>query len=134
MKLSQIEPDEEELRVVMEAGFALCEMGRLDEAERLFRGVAALLPASPVPCVALGNVLLLRGHFAEAQTACEDALRLSPGNLYARVHHAEALLFQRRRGEAEEELHRVIATDPASPYSRTARSLLDAADLICGTI
>ncbi len=134
MRLSQIQPDDDQLRVVMETGFALCGMGRLGEAESLFRGVAEMLPTSPVPRVALGSVLLWRGLFAEAQTACEDALRLSPDSLYARVQYAETLLFQQRRAEAEEELHQVILTDPASPHSRTARSLLNAANLICWTI
>ena len=60
-------------------------------------------------------------------------LRLQPGSLYAKVHRAEALLFQQRRSEAEAELREVIASDPQSPHSRTARALLDAADLICAT-
>jgi hypothetical protein len=48
------------------------------------------------------------------------------------VHHAEVLLFQRRREEAEAELNEVIVGDPTSPYSRVARTLLDGADVICG--
>ena len=130
-RLSHVRPTDPELRVVMESGFVLREAGKLDEAEAVFRGAAELLPDSDVPLVALGTVELQRGRFQEAQAACEQALRLRPESLYARVHHAEALMFQQRREEAETELREVITTDPASPHSRTARALLEAADLIC---
>jgi predicted Zn-dependent protease len=131
MKLDQVRPSDEELRVILEAGFALRYTRRLDEAADIFRGVAALLPKSDVPRVALGTVELERGKFAEAQSACEEALRNDPESLYARVHRAEALLFQKRRSEAETELNAIMVADPESPHSRTARALLEAADLIC---
>jgi predicted Zn-dependent protease len=131
MKLDQLKPSDEELRVILEAGFALRYTRRLDEAADIFRGVVALLPQADVPRVALGTVELERGKFAEAQSVCEEALRHDPDSLYARVHRAEALLFQRRRSEAETELNAIIAADPESPHSRTARALLEAADLIC---
>ena len=131
MRLSDIRAADEELRVILEAGFVLREAGRFDEAESVFRGVTELLPEADVPRVALGTVYLQRGRFDEALAACDEALRLRPHSPYARVHHAEALLFQRRRDEAEAELRELIAAEPESPHSRTARALLDAADLIC---
>lgn len=118
---------------MLEAGFVLREAHRPNDAETIFRGVIELLPDSDVPRVALATVELQRGRFAEAQAACEEALRLNPGSLYAHVHHAEALLFQQKRGEAESELNEIIASDPESPHSRTAHALLDAADLISGS-
>ena len=134
MRMSQVQPSDAELRVMLEAGFVLREAGRFDEAETVFRGATELLPASEVPRVALGTVELQRGRFAEAQAACEEALRINPASLYARVHRAEALLFQQRREEAETELREVMAADPSSPHSRTAQALLDAADLICASV
>jgi predicted Zn-dependent protease len=131
MRFDQVRPNDEELRVILEAGFALRYARRLDEAADIFRGVVALLPDADVPRVALGTVELERGKFTEAQSACEEALRHDPNSLYARVHRAEALLFQRKRSEAEAELNAIIVTDPESPHSRTARALLEAADLIC---
>ena len=131
MRLNQLQPSDEELRVVLEAGFVLREAGQLDEAEKVFRGAIALLPTSDVPHVALGTIELRRGRFRAAQAICEEALRLRPHSLYARVHRAEALLLQQRRAEAETELRAIIAADAASPHSRTARALLEAADLIC---
>jgi len=131
LKLDQLKPGDEELRVILESGFALRYARRLDEAAAIFRGMVALLPEEDVPRVALGTVELERGDFAQAQAACEEALRHKPESLYARVHRAEALLFQQRRDEAESELNSVIATSPDSPHSRTARAMLEAADLIC---
>jgi predicted Zn-dependent protease len=131
MKRTEIKPGDEELRVILESGFVLRDAGRLDDAEAVFAGMIELLPESELPHVALGTIKLQRGEFAEAQNACEEGLALKPGSLYARVHRAEALLFQGRRSEAESELREVIATDPQSAHSRTAQALLDAADLIC---
>ena len=130
MRLTHVRPSDEELRVILESGFVLREAGRLDDADAVFRGALELLPDSDVPRVALGTVELQRGRFAEAQALCEEALRLSPQSLYARVHRAESLLFQRRRDEAEDELRELEAADPDSPDARTARGLLEAADLI----
>jgi predicted Zn-dependent protease len=131
MKLDQIKPTDEELRVLLEIGFALRYAKRLDEAAEVFRGVAELLPESDVPRVALATVDIDRGRLVEAQAACEEALRLHPESLYARVHRAEALLLQHNRAEAEAELQAVIAADSQSAHSRTATALLKAADLIC---
>jgi Flp pilus assembly protein TadD len=131
MRLSQVKPSDEELRIILESGFVLREAGRLDDADAVFRGALELLPDSDVPRVALGTVELQRGRFAEAQALCEEALALRPGSLYARVHRAESLLFQQRREEAEDELREIAASSPDSPHARTARALLEAADLIC---
>ncbi|HKE59242.1 MAG TPA: tetratricopeptide repeat protein [Pyrinomonadaceae bacterium] len=133
MKIEQLEPSDEELRVILESGFALRYARRLDEAAEIFHGMVALLPEEDVPRVALGTVEIERGRFDQAQVACEEALRHRPQSLYARVHRAEALLFQQQREEAESELHSVIAANPESPHSRTARAMLEAANLICPT-
>lgn len=131
MRLKDVRPTDEELRVIMETGFVLREAGQLEAASSIFRGMIEFLPEADVPRVALGTVELQIGNFAEAQANCEEALRLKPDSLYAHVHHAEALLFQQRRAEAEAELNGVIQRDPLSPHSRTARALLEAADMIC---
>jgi predicted Zn-dependent protease len=133
MKVDEVKPSDEELRVILEAGFALRYARRLEEAAEIFRGIIALLPKEDVPRVALATVELERGNFSQAQAACEQALQYQPDSLYARVHRAEALMFQKKRDEAEAELNSIITSDPQSPHSRTAQALLDAADLICGS-
>jgi tetratricopeptide (TPR) repeat protein len=130
MKLSHIKPTDEELRVMLEVGYLLREAARFDESKAIFYGVSELIPNSEVPKVALGTVELQSGKFELAQIACEEALQLNPESLYARVHRAEALLFQHKREEAEQELLAVIEKNENSPHSRTAKALLDVADLI----
>ena len=130
MRADDIKASDEELRVMLEAGFVLRDIGRPDDAEKIFRGVIEMLPGADVPRVALSSVALRQGRLDDALAGCEEALRLQPASLYARVHHAEALLFAGRREEAEDELRGVLAEAPDSPHARTARALLDDADMI----
>lgn len=131
MTLKEIPISNEELRVMLEMGFILREAARFDEAEKVFRGMIEFLPESDVPQVGLGTVFLQRGDFDSAQEICGKAIQTNPESLYARVHHAEALLFGKRREEAETELREIISENPDSPHSQTAQALLEAADMIC---
>jgi tetratricopeptide (TPR) repeat protein len=132
MRLRDIRPSDEELRVILESGYVLRDIRQFDEAEDIFRGVIELVPQSDVPRVGLGTVKLQQGLFTEAEAVYDEVLRIKPDSIYARVHRAEALLFQKRRDEAEAELREIISIDPTSSHSRTAQALLDAADMICG--
>ncbi|HQU82898.1 MAG TPA: tetratricopeptide repeat protein [Pyrinomonadaceae bacterium] len=131
MTLKEIPISNEELRVILETGFILREAARFDEAEKVFRGMIEFLPESDVPQVGLGTVFLQRGDFDSAQEICGKAIQTNPASLYARVHYAEALLFGKRREEAEMELREIISENPDSPHSQTAQALLEAADMIC---
>lgn len=133
MKLEAVKTDDEELRVMLESGLILREAGRLDEAEKIFLGVRELAPQSDVPLVALSSIEAMRGDFDGALQLCEEALRQEPSSLYARVNHAEILLYQKRSEEAEAELREIIEANPDSPHSRTAQSLLGVARMISET-
>lgn len=130
MRLEDIKAGEEELRVMIESGLVLREAGRLDEAEKIFRGVNELVPHSDVPLVALSSIAARRGNFEEALQLCDKALREVPESLFARVNRAEILLYQQKREQAEVELREIIETDPDSPHSKTAEVLLDVAQMI----
>lgn len=130
MRLENVKTGEEELRVMIESGLVLREAGRLDEAEKIFRGVNELVPHSDVPLVALSSIAARRGDFEEALRLCDKALQEVPESLFARVNRAEILLYQQKREEAEIELREIIETDPDSPHSRTAEVLLDVAQMI----
>lgn len=130
MKLEAVRRNDEDLRVMLESGLVLREMGRLDEAEKIFFGVHELVPESDVPLVALSSIAVRRGDLDKALDFCEEGLRCQPGSLYAKVNHAEILLYQKKRDEAEAELREIIETAPESPHSRTAQSLLDVARMI----
>ena len=130
MTLKEISVSNEELRVMLEAGYILREAAKFDDAEKIFRGVMEFLPESDVPQVGLGTVFLQRGDFQAAEEICERALEINPASVYARLHYAEALLFGHQREKAETELHEIITNYSDSPQSQTAQALLDAADLI----
>ncbi len=119
---------------MLESGLVLREAGRLDEAEMIFQGMRRLVPQSEVPLVAMSSIAVRRNDFDEALRLCEEALRREPTSLYARVNRAEILLYQKKRAEAETELREIIETDPESPHSRTAQSLLDVARMIPETV
>lgn len=125
MKVDSVKTNEEELRVMLESGLVLRESGRLDEAEKIFLGVREIAPQSDVPLVALSSIEARRGNFEQALELCDEALRYEPNSLYARVNHAEILLYQKRREEATAELREIIEKNPDSPHSRTAQSLLE---------
>ncbi len=129
MKLRDIRPPFDEMRLLLESGFVLRAAGRFDEAADVFRGVHELLPEADVPLVALGSLAFQKGDFAAAQNYCEEALRRQPASLYARLHRAEALLMRQQQEEAVTELQAIVAADHTSPHSRTAQALLDAAHL-----
>jgi tetratricopeptide (TPR) repeat protein len=130
MTIKEISVSNEELRVMLEAGYILREAAKFDQAETIFRGVMEFLPDSEVPQVGLGTVYLQKGDFLTAREICEKALEMNPDSVYARVHYAEALLFGHEREQAENELREIISGSPDSPHSQTAQALLDAADLI----
>lgn len=132
MKAETVKTNDEELRVMLESGLVLRQAGRLDEAEKIFRGVRELAPDSDVPLVALSSIAARRNDFDEAMRLCEEALRQDPNSLFARVNHAEILLYQKKRGEAEAELREIVENHPDSPHSRTAQSLLDVAQMMQG--
>ncbi len=130
MKFTDVKVSDDELRVALEIGFLLREMSKFDEAAEIFRGTAELIPDSDVPFVGLGTVEFQRRNFAAAHQAYTRALEIKPESLYARVHQAEAWLFEGQRDRAEEQFNEIIAADSQSPHSRTAQALLDAADII----
>lgn len=116
--------------MLLESGLLLREAGRLEEAEKIFFGVSELAPRSEVPLVALSTIAVRRGKLDEAMHLCEEALAKQPSSVFARVNHAEILLYQKKRDEAERELREIITTFPESPHARTAQSLLDASRLM----
>ncbi len=125
MKVETVKTSSDELRVMLESGLVLREAGRLDEAEKIFLGVCEIVPDSDVPLVALSSIAARRNDFDEALRLCEEAIRHQPSSLFARVNHAEVLLYQEKTEEAVAELREIVEIDPESPHSRTAQSLLN---------
>ncbi len=121
-----IELPQPEAALLLEAGYLYMEMGKPKEAEEVFVGVAALLPHSEVPLVALGNLEFSQGHFQRALKHHQEALKVKPASALAQAHVGEALLWLKKPDEAKTALEKAIAMDPQGAPAQFAKALLDA--------
>ncbi len=121
-----IELPQPEAALLLEAGYLYMEMGKPKDAEEVFVGVAALLPHSDVPLIALGNLEFSQGHFQRALKHHQEALKVKPASALAQAHLGEALLWLKKPDEAKAALEKAIALDPAGAPAAFAKALLDA--------
>lgn len=102
------------------------EMGKPKDAEEVFAGVAALLPHSDIPLVALGNLEFSQGHFQRALKHHQDALKVKPASALAQAHVGEALLWLKKPVDGVKALEKAIELEPQGASAAFARALLDA--------
>lgn len=121
-----IDVPQSEVALLLETGYLYIEMGRPKEAEEVFSGVAALLPESDVPLVALGNLHFAQGRFQRALKFHQDALKLRPDSAVAQAHAGEALLFLKKVDEGKAALNKAIEMDPDGQPATFAKALLEA--------
>lgn len=117
-----------EVQLLLEAGYLYLEMGKPKEAEEVFAGVAALLPESDVPLVALGNLEFAQGRYQRALKHHQDALKARPDSAVAQAHVGEALLWLKKTKEGLMALDKALAMDPSGPAGKFARALKEAHD------
>ena len=105
---------------------------RLDEAEGHLRGAIALRPESPIPYFNLGNVLLVRKQYGDAERAFETYGRLSPGSPRGLARLGLLAILRGDYGEAVSLLAKARGAPPGlDPASGTpARLLAVAVDLV----
>jgi tetratricopeptide (TPR) repeat protein len=115
-----------EAALLLEAGYLYMEMGKPKDAEDVFLGVAALLPHSDVPLVALGNLEFSQGRFQRALQHHQSALKVRPTSALAQAHIGEALLWLKKADDAVVALERAIAMEPDGMPASFAKALLDA--------
>jgi tetratricopeptide (TPR) repeat protein len=123
-----IELPQPEAALLLEAGYLFMEMGKPRDAEEVFAGVAALLPHSEIPLVALGNLEFSQGHFQRALKHHQDALKVKPASALAQAHVGEALLWLKKGDDGVKALKKAIDLDPGGASASFARALLDAWD------
>lgn len=121
-----VEVPQPEASLLLEAGYLYMEMGKAKEAGDVFAGVAALLPHSDVPLVALGNLEFSQGHFQRALKHHQEALKLKPKSALAQAHLGEALLWLKKTDEGVKALQQAIAMEPEGMPASFARALLEA--------
>lgn len=121
-----IEVPQPEAALLLEAGYLYMEMGKPREAEEVFAGVAALLPHSEIPLVALGNLEFSQGHFQRALKHHQDALKLKPDSALAQAHIGEALLWLKKVDDGVAALQKAVAMEPGGGPAAFANALLEA--------
>jgi tetratricopeptide (TPR) repeat protein len=121
-----VEVPQPEAALLLEAGYLYMEMGKPRDAEEVFAGVAALLPHSDIPLVALGNLEFSQGHFQRALKHHQEALKVKPGSALAQAHVGEALLWLKKGDEGVTALKKAIELDGDGASAAFARALLDA--------
>lgn len=121
-----IELPQPEAALLLEAGYLYMEMGKPKDAEEVFVGVAALLPHSDVPLVALGNLEFSQGRFQRALKHHQDALKVKPDSALAQAHVGEALLWLKKVDDAVAALNKAVQMDPEGHPGQFAKALLEA--------
>jgi len=115
--------DRKYLQVMMETGYIFMGMRRFKEARAMFEGLAALVPGSEVPFVALGNVDFCENRLLQAIKHYRQALKLDPESLFAKVYMGEALIFVGEREKGMALLNDVAKADRggAGDFARALR-------------
>lgn len=121
-----VDVPQDEVGLLLEAGYLYLELGRHKEAEEVFTGVSALLPHSDVPRIALGNLQFAQGRFQRALKFHQEALKLRPDSATAQAHIGEALLFLKKEKEGLAAIQKAIEMDPEGPSAAFAQALVAA--------
>ncbi len=115
----------EDLKLLMEAGYLYVGMKRFNEAKEVFEGIAALAPKSEIPLVALGNVYAVQSKFDQAIKIYEKGLELEPDSAFATAYLGEAYFFKGESKKATEILNKASKLDPKGKSGDFARALLE---------
>ena len=119
----------EEIRLTTEASNLLV-MGRLDDAERILRGITADAAGGGGNAWAFANlagVLAQRGQYEEAVGWFEKALQFNPRDSLTRTRLGLALLMAGHADRALAELRTAATREPVSPFTRQHLALALAA-------
>lgn len=102
-----------DLRLLFEQGLAAQRAGRLADAEKLYRQMLRVDPASFPALHMLGFLKAQQRQFDEAIALLSKAMRQMPQDITARAHHAHALMAAERFEEALSAYDRLLAIQPA---------------------
>lgn len=121
-----IDVPQKQVTLLLESGYLYMELGKVDEAEEVFTGVAAMIPHSEVPHIALGHLYFAQGHFNPALKANQKAVELNPNSAAAHAAVGEIFFFLNQSEKAVGHLDKAIALEPESPAAAFAKALREA--------
>jgi tetratricopeptide (TPR) repeat protein len=126
---SLVPVSQRDITLLLESGYLFIELGKHKEAEEIFVGVAALIPQSEVPHLALGNLHFAQGHFSPALKSHQQALVLNKESAIAHASAAESLFFLKRNKEALVHLDEAMKLADDGTAHEFAKALKEAYDL-----
>jgi tetratricopeptide (TPR) repeat protein len=113
------------LQAPFEEGVRALKAGKLDEAEKAFRGVLAKDPASAPVHNNLGIVLQERQRHDQAIVEFREAARLDPRYVAPRILLGASLLALGQVGDAKTALERAVKMAPREPLARLQLAKVD---------
>jgi tetratricopeptide (TPR) repeat protein len=126
LKFTQIfELNGTRMAAVLAAGHNFFSEGRLEEARKIFEGLAVIDPAFPYIQTMLGAIYQKSEKYDLAIARYSMALKLHPNDIHALTNRAETYLMVGKFPEAAEDLKRVLNIDSTqtNPVSKRARML-----------
>jgi tetratricopeptide (TPR) repeat protein len=112
----------EEVHALGEQGRWLYEEGRLDEARRVFEGLAVLEPSEGYFHACLGLIHQQQGELDEARRAYDRALEINEADVFTRCNRAEVRLQLGHLEAASEDLKRISELDPDGVLGHSQRA------------
>jgi tetratricopeptide (TPR) repeat protein len=113
------------LQATFEDGVRDLKAGKLDEAEKAFRGVLAKDPTSAPVHNNLGIVLQERDRHEQAIAEFREAARLDPRYVAPHILLGASLLALGKVGEAKAEVERAVKLAPKEPLARLQLARVD---------
>lgn len=106
---------------IAERGYKLLQEGRLDEADKIFRGLVTLDPFDSYFHTVLGSILQRRDQKDEAIEEYSRALKVNPLNVTALANRGEVYFVQGRILEATQDIQAALQNDPNCTELATKR-------------
>ena len=78
--------ENDDLIVMMEAGYLYLAMQKYQEAKEVFEGANIMMPDSEVPLVSLGSVYFAQEKFDQAIRCYQKALKVNPESPFAKAY------------------------------------------------
>jgi tetratricopeptide (TPR) repeat protein len=126
LKFTQIfELNGARMAAVLACGHNFFSEGRLEDARKIFEGLAVIDPMFPYIHTMLGAIYQKLEKYDVAVLRYSMALELDPNDIHALTNRAEIYLMMGKFLEAAEDLKKVLGIDSTqkSPASKRARML-----------
>ena len=98
----KVKISEEEKNFLVESGFLLLELGKLEEAKNVFKGLISLFPESDLPYAGFSQVLMAGKKANEAENFLKGIISDFKNSQLLKFNLGEALLLNGKLDEAKE--------------------------------